>query len=357
MRKLYFVAAVLLVAFTISLASKPLPFEERLVELQVQRANPELALSVADEPLEVKAVILDYEDNPILQLKAHAALLRYPHLVREILPLYGDEPEFQDILLLYGDSIFPPIHYFLHNEVLSLSVVHYARTRIDSMRDRWRSGTDTALPAAVREGVTPEQRGWYAIGFIREEGHDFVGQFVVGEDGAPQWIQSERFLEAATSFLAGGFRDLEVKLRSGQEVTGVDYGWAALDALVVVGTVKLVRMGRAATAAGRPMSLSTRTVALTSRVARSGKLHWLRHGTVPALLVTAYVVVTNPQLISDLLAATAALLGIPEFLGLFLGWSLILLPVFTIGYWLVRPAIAVLTGVATLLHTVTGRPG
>lgn len=379
-------AAALVTAAGISRGWQPVSFEERAIQLQLDQAPPELAKALEDEPIEVKAVVLDYMDNPLLLVKAQAALMRYPQFAREILPLYGDTPEFREILLAYGDSVLPPIHYFLNNEVKTVSMMHYAGQKMQAIKTSakrfWHSEKEAAHGEAAQAAdhvqktqlppqqapdtanqLTPEQRGWYAVNFIRNEGHDFLGQFVMDSEGNPKWIQSERVLEGASWLFTTGIRDLETKIQTDQALTAGDFGWAAVDAFVMVGAVKLLRIGRAAAASGETVSATTRTAALTSRLARASQLglRIAKYGKWPALAVAAYIAIRHPSIISDALADIANFLGMPTWLGLFTGWALILLPALYIGSWLVRlivrPTIALLRSILSLLAWMEGTNG
>ena len=74
-------------------------YEDQLLEVAVRQTFGDTAPQVAEEPLEIQALLLDFADNESLLLKARLALLRYPDLARRILPVYGSEPEFQEVLL------------------------------------------------------------------------------------------------------------------------------------------------------------------------------------------------------------------------------------------------------------------
>ena len=85
------------------------PYEDQLIGVAVRQSFGDAASQIATEPLEVQALLLDYAENEPLVLKARLALLRYPELARRILPVYGGEPEFQEVLLTYGEAALPPI--------------------------------------------------------------------------------------------------------------------------------------------------------------------------------------------------------------------------------------------------------
>lgn len=338
-------AAALATAAVISLEWQPASFEERAIELELGHAPPHLAAALQGEPLEVKAVVLDYQDDPVLLLKAQTALAKYPHLARAVLPLYGDTPEFKEILAAHGESVLPPIYYFLNNDVTPITVMHYAGQKMKAIRHSAKgvlggqNRSKNATPAAdTTNALTPEQRGWYAVNYIRTEGHDFLGQFVTDSEGSPKWNQTERMIEGASMLFASGIRDLETKLRTDQTLSVEDVGWAAADAFIALGAVKLLRLGRAAAASGQSINTSTRTAVLTSRVARGSQVgaRIARHGKWPAIAVGAYVALRHPNIISDALVGTAQLFDVPDWVGLLVGWALILLPVLYVGSWILR---------------------
>jgi hypothetical protein len=368
--------AALTTAAVISLDWQPASFEERAIELQLDHAPPGLSAALQDETLEVKAVVLDYVEDRVLLLKAQAALTKYPRLARAVLPLYGDTPEFKEILAAHGESVLPPIYYFMNNNVTSVTVAHYAGQKIKAIKVSanrllgagQKRPKEAATPAAnptqktqappapdATSPLTPEQRGWYAVNYIRAEGHDFLGQFVIDGEGNPKWNQTERVVEGAGALFTSGIRDLETKLQTDQTLTAGDVGWAAVDAFAALGAVKLLRIGRAAAVSGETIHVSTRTAALTSRVARGSQLgtRIAQHGKWPAIAIAAYIALRHPSIIGDALVEIATLLDLPAWLGLLVGWMLILLPVLYIGTWIlhliVRPTTALLNALQGLL--------
>ena len=210
LKKLYILLGISVVAaIALTLTWKPQTAQERLIQLQAEDAPPALAEALKGQPTAVQAVLLGYADNKVLLLKAEAALASRPKLAREILAKYGGQREFQEVLATYGDSILPPIHYFLHNEVHTLAVMHYAAQQYQQAKSVARSylgsaaesdtepesqtdQTSTDQKRIIRESdpsgtkvkpLTPTERGWYAVSFIKQDGHDFLGQFVTDKEG------------------------------------------------------------------------------------------------------------------------------------------------------------------------------
>ncbi|MGV8900392.1 MAG: hypothetical protein ACOH2B_14300 [Burkholderiaceae bacterium] len=352
MKMLYFaVFSAVAAAVLISSLWKPVPIEERLIQLQVEQLLPEYADALLREPIALQAQFIDYarDSNPALAAKAWLALLRYPEMTRPILALYGAEPEFQKVLQEYGDQIIPPIHYFLNHEIRSVAVRKQMHEWLDSglagVRRLWGDQKAASVPSsgAQKGEVTAQERGWYAVMSIKQEGHDFLGQFVLGKDGQVNWVQTERVLEGVNAFFAGGVRGLETKYRRDESIAPSDMGWAALDIAVGVSALKVLRMGRAAAVTTRTMRYSQRTVALGSSLLR-GSAIGLRLAKYGAPVALAYIAVRHPSVLNSIFGGLADTLGLPVFMMQTLGWTLALLPILLVLQFLLRPLALLLMG-------------
>jgi len=354
MRKLLLILGIsVIVALLSTVTSRPMLIEERLIQIQAENTLREFP-RIEKEPLEVQAALLDMADDELLLLKARAAYLRYPAMTREVFPLYGPEPEFREILRLYGENILPPIHYFLSKPVGSIELMNDLASKYQAALEFFTGGEDTGNSTAGqqstsrKEKLTPEERGWYAVRFIQEEGHDFLGQFVFNEQGDVIWVRTERVLENINQFFASGIRNLEIQHRTGDDVTASDIGWASVDVLVFASALKVLRVGRAVAVSSRGAARGTRSAALAARLTTSGRMLMTtaRYAKWPAVIGVGYLVVTHPGIINDVLAEVAEVMGYPVKLVQFLGWMLILLPVLYIGSWvfrlIVRPALGLL---------------
>ena len=325
-------------------------YEDRVNALAVRQYFGDAASQIESEPPEIQALLLDYANDAPLLLKARVAFLRYPDLTRRILLLYGHEPEFQEVLLKYGETALPPIGYFMDHELTSLKIRRALRERIEEVKrlyDRLKgTPTDTTATAPV-ERLTPEERGWYAIQFLRDEGYDFLGQFAIAPDGKATWVQTERMTEDLADFLLGGVRGLETKWHQGASVEVSDLGWAALDMAVIATSVKLVRTawaGRtavtgadASVAAGRVASFSARMTRYGSRmVAVGGRLGVTiaRYGAVPAAV---YLMFRYPSLINATLTELGVWLGVKPWLMQFVFWFFALSIVLRFALFLLTP--------------------
>lgn len=338
-KKLFLICGVaLLLATVLSVVVRPVPIEHRLIQIQagdVLQGFP----GIAEEPVTVQAVLLDLADDPLLLVKAQAAFIRYPNMARSVFSLYGKEPEFQEILLRYGETILPPIHHFMTHSINTIELMNQADQGYQAIK-RYFSATpdsDSASSASNRyQTLSPEQRGWYAVNFIKHEGHDFLGQFVVDTQGETRWIVTERMLEGLNQFFTGGIRSLETKYRAGEEITAEDIGWASVDVLVLTSAVKVLRMGRAAAVTTQGASRGARSAALAARASQGGRmvLNGARYAKWPLAIGAGYLVITHPSLISDLLAGVADVLGYPVLAVQFAGWFLLLIPALYLGSWL-----------------------
>lgn len=354
MRKLLLILGLAtVVALVATISSRPMLIEERLIQVQAEdtlRGFP----CIENEPLEVQAALLDMADDELLLLKARAAFLRYPDITRDIFPVFGPEPEFREILRLYGENILPPIHYFLSNPIGSIELMNDLANRYQAAvefftgNEKTENSTAGGQNTPRKEKLTREERGWYAVRFIQEEGHDFLGQFVLNDQGDIIWVRTERVLENINQFFASGIRNLEIQYRTREDVSAADVGWASVDVLVFASALKVLRAGRAVAVSSRSAASGTRTAALGARLANSGRMLMAtaRYAKWPAVVGVGYLVVTNPSIINDLLAEVSEILGYPTKLVQFLGWLLLMLPVLYIGSWvfrlIVRPTLGLL---------------
>ncbi|WP_288365745.1 hypothetical protein [uncultured Marinobacter sp.] len=367
MRKLLLILGIsVIVALLSTVTSRPMLIEERLIQIQAENTLREFP-RIEKEPLEVQAALLDMADDELLLLKARAAYLRYPAMTREVFPLYGPEPEFREILRLYGENILPPIHYFLSKPVGSIELMNDLASKYQAALEFFTGGEETdnstggQQNTSRKEKLTPEERGWYAVRFIQEEGHDFLGQFVFNEQGDVIWVRTERVLENINQFFASGIRNLEIQHRTGDDVTASDIGWASVDVLVFASALKVLRVGRAVAVSSRGAARGTRSAALAARLTTSGRMLMTtaRYAKWPAVIGVGYLVVTHPGIINDFLAEVAEVLGYPVKLVQFLGWILILLPALYIGSWvfrlIVRPALGLLGTLITGLSHIGRR--
>jgi hypothetical protein len=354
-------------AFLLTSGSSTHPYENELLEVAVDQSFGDLAPQVMEEPPEIQALLLDYADDEPLLLQARLALIKYPDLAHRILPIYGNEPVFQEVLLKYGEAVLPPIAYFMDHDLTSLEMRRTLNEWLDKIQLMYgqpdTQDEDISVPQTAPESstrLTPEERGWYAIHFLVEEGHDLLGQFTISPDGTVDWVQTERVMEGLTDFFFGGIRNLEVKWHEETEIEGADWGWAALDVAVIAGSVKLLRAFRTAKAA-RPAAAAASTGGFSGRVAvfgsrvlaRGGRLgvSIARLGAIPAAV---YLMIRYPSLVNATLAEFANWLGIEPWLVQSLFWFVAIWIILTLSIFLLRPLSLALRGLSWLTGILAG---
>lgn len=340
-------------------------FAADLVRAEASSAVPEAAPQLRRLPPEVSAVFVDYAGDKELVLNARLALIRYPDMTADVLPIYGSADAFKAILTDFGPAVVPPIHYFLDNRISSLEIrraTGEATRRAKALIDRWwYDEADTTLDGADGEALSPVERGWYAVQFIRDSGHGFLGQFTVAGDNEVHWIQTERVVEGVSSFFTSGVRSLEASLRRSGSADSSDYLWAGIDLAAVIGVTKLLRAGRTLARAGRGAATTSRAsrAAITAHTLARGTRSALRIGKWGVPIAIGYAIVRHPTLISSLAARTADWLGTPRWVMQLMVWTLILWPLawFVAILWrrVARPVAVILIGTGRLVRRY-GRP-
>lgn len=376
---LRFLVAALIAATLLSAVASSEPFGQRLIRLETAQALPSIAGSLAHESVSTNALFLRYAaadaDDPTLWMSARIAIERYGDLARETLDDYGLDPAFQQVLARYGADAILPVAYYRDHDLATLRARHWLGTQYRAASEhlqRW-WGPDATGEATPSDGdqasgvapvddmpstLTPERRGQIAIALLAREGHGFLDQFVLGDDGGVAWLQSERLVSDVGDFFTSGIRDLERQWRQGEPVGVADVGWAGVDLLVMTSAVKMLRAGRAV-GAGAVVEGQGARLAAGETIAGGGRfINLSRTAKVAAVAGTAYVVVRHPSLVSALGANLASWLGWPAWLGQFLVWTLVLIPLLFMARFAYRWVLAPLLWLLVPLLRATSRvPG
>ncbi|MEO8143922.1 MAG: hypothetical protein ABI654_06865 [Betaproteobacteria bacterium] len=281
----------------------------------------------------MQATLLDYSSDKELLLKAWIALSKYPATAREILRLYGSEPEFKDVLRTYGDAVIPVIQYFRENDVWTVKAMQWNAEAAGGIRDR----VTGRVPANAKP-VGPLERGWAAVNFVKHEGHNFLGQFAVGKDGKAARNQTDRVMKELTSFLTGNVRELETKVDMGEDIAAADIFWAGLDVAMVAVPAKLLAAGKVVARSGQELKLATRTRLFAPRLLSKSPM-FRKLGAYGAAAATIYIVATHPSLLNSVFAELANLVGISPWIVQLAGWSVVIGILFYVFSWLLIPLV------------------
>ena len=251
-----------------------------------------------------------------------------------------------------------------HN-LTSLKIRQTLSEWVDQVKFMYGSLIETSEDATLRPTeadlkLTAEERGWYAIHFLLDDGYDLLGQFTTTPDGKVDWVQTERLIEGLSNLFLGGIRGLETKWRQEEEIEGSDWGWAALDVVVIAGGVKLLKAVRA-TKAVRPAAATASTGGFSSRVAvfssrvlaHGGRLgvSIARLGAIPAAV---YLMIRYPSLINATLAELANWLGIAPWLVQFLFWFVALSIALAFAKFLLGPLSWALRNLGWMIGSLAG---
>lgn len=281
----------------------------------------------------MQAMLLDYAGDQELLLKAWISLSKHQASARTILLDYGSEPEFREVLRRYGDAVIPVIQYFRDNDVWTIRVLD---TLTGALKDFWYRLTGHGEAVTRRIDLGPVERGWYAVHFIKDEGHDFLGQFAVHPDGKARWNQTDRVVKASAAFFTSGVRNLETKIDLGQDLTAGDAFWAGVDVALVAVPAKVLLSGKAVARSGQELKLATRTRLIAPRLLPKGQL-FRKLGAYGATAATVYVVATNPSLLNSVLAELAGLVGIDPWMMQAAGWTLVFALLAYVLSWVLVP--------------------
>lgn len=243
----------------------------------------------------------------------HEAAARYGDDAARVFLVYGEDADFVEVFERLGHPIIPVIAYFVTNgssQYLLQETVGQGLSRL------WNGQAGFGLAE-----ISPEQYGLIAIHELKQRGHEMLSEFeIVG--GTAYRRQFTRTLLGAKNIVFGGVSDLESVITRGERLPSwSEMGWAAFDAVIVVGGVgaaaKALRVARAPVAvAGR----GTLRVAHL-RVAGRGAVQSLSAvGTaagVAAVVALPYVAITRPHLLTNAAGWIAEQAGLPSWLGAF----------------------------------------
>ncbi|WP_293598815.1 hypothetical protein [Polynucleobacter sp. 35-46-11] len=380
----------------ITYLNKPQSYDDALVAIQSKKMLAPIDPAILDQPTDIQLLMMQYmSESPILAQESLIALKKYPKFAPDIFEAYGENADFKKALDQYESSIIPVIYYYRTNDMLSLKLKQGIQKGVDAAKKAVVSLWDTmtqkeAAPEQETqplEKLDPHQRGLIAIKVINHDGYDFIGQFLTNKDGEVHWVQTDRITSGITGFLTSGIKNVEVKHDEKENVTASDYFFAATDALVFASALKVLKVAKAAEETGKATEVATQSgkaLKEASTVAKSAnevkavsfiertrlfgaslipKSKFLRKlGATGVYIATGYVIVTHPGLLNSIFAEIAKLLGLPAFVGQFLGWFLLIGVLFYPVIWLLGGFLSIINMLARLVfrlnkNLVTNGPG
>lgn len=284
----------LFLAIGLSFTLKTKSVDEQFINIAVNENLADFSPLLEHESIETKAILLDYADNQELVLTSLLALKKYPSFASEVFTEFGQETEFKQDLVKFGHGVVPVIAYFLKHEDMGL-------TAQETLGNLWQTvqGTLSDLNTVIPK-LTAQQRGWYAINAINQDGYNFLGQFALDKNQTAHWVQTDRAAKALTSLFSGGIRDLEAKYQTGEKITQDDVLWASADAVALVGSIKLLKAGKRLASANKPVSLTKKAKVFSAKLVKNKSAQDLFKRS--ATLATAYLSVTHPELFDSLLS-------------------------------------------------------
>jgi hypothetical protein len=247
----------------------------------------------------------------------YQAAQRYSDDAAKVFLVYGQDPDFVHAFDRLGHPVVPVVAYFVKNGSTQYLLQETVGQGVSRLWNEGRIGLDLAE-------LSPEQYGLIAVHELNDRGHEMLSEFEV-VDGVAVRRQFTRTLLGAKNIVLGGVSDLESVVARGERLpTWGEVGWAAFDAVIVVGGIgaaaKALRLARAPVAvAGRG---AARMVHL--RAAGRGAVQSLsavgRAAGVAALVALPYVAITRPHLVSGAAGWLAEQAGLPPWLGVFVAY-------------------------------------
>jgi hypothetical protein len=267
-----------------------------------------------------------------------AALVQYPQAAPRVYALYAHTPELHDVFQKYGHNQIVPIIEKCLNEGDTL-------LELGSQFDELMSSPLNKKLEVSK--VEPAECGWRAILLTRAAGNDFLGQYVIDNDGKAHLLPGNSILAIMKRLTTSGLQGLEKRLVLGASPTPTEWGLAALDIAAIGLAGKAV-----ATAAKRGIAQVARpTLGYKLTTTRAGMMGFARaFAPRTAKLATiggvAYLAIYYPHVITGAAGVIADAVGVSPLLVQTLVWGIILFVPFWILMTLLvflRPVLRVLT--------------
>jgi hypothetical protein len=316
---LAFLAAAVLAGMLTSIAKPRNGFEEDLARLEAVVSCPLKQEVLEHVPTDVVAVCAKYGDV------AFRIAERYPEKAPRLFALYGDLPQWKEVLDRYGHEVVPVVWHFQQGSK-EIQVRQALGRAVEDVLHGER-------PLFKIEDMTPEQFGYVAILMLEDRGYDLLGQFEF-MDGGVRRRPVERALSTLKELFLGGVSQLERVLVRGERWPSFgEIGFAALDVAVVAGGISAITRlriageaaedARAATRFGRLTAVEVGSEAIGSSAMTVGR----KVLPAAAVLGVAYVAVTHPHIVTGAGQWIAEKAGMSPWVGAFGIWLVLLVPI------------------------------
>jgi hypothetical protein len=315
---LTFLAASIMAGALSSFARSRGSFEEDIAHLEAGASCPLNEEVLRRDPPDVVAVCAKYGDV------AFRIAERYPKIAPRLFALYGELPQWKEVLDRYGHEVIPIVWHFQQG-----SKEIQVRQALGRMVDDFLHGE---RPVFKIEDLTQEQLGYIAILMLKDQGHDLLGQFEF-VDGEVRRRPLQSALSTLKELFLGGVSQLERVLVRGERWPSFgEIGSAVLDVAVATGSVSAITSLRvagpatedlAATRLGRLTALEVGSEAVGSSAMTLGR-KILPTAAVAGVL---YLALTHPQVVTEAGEWIAEKAGLPSWVGAFLVWLILIVPI------------------------------
>lgn len=278
--------------------NQPTPFEELAIRKEAK--FNEQACFAKQSHLEKQPVAL-VQICGTLGAEHYIAAIKYPQISPKLYQLYGNMPEWHEIVYRYGAKVIPIVWEFYENGSIRNQLELNLKESIKQIRN-WE------FPKWNERRLTKLENGYITIMTIHEHGHRFLDRFRL-VDGELERKTLSTIMSELVTFFSSGINALENKYVDGKEIKLKDVGWAALDvgvvALVVTGTVSAMLHKKSAAVTTKAMAakgVATKGAAAKYAVLKSASLGALKTlGVISAkaapyaaIVGFGYLAVTHP---------------------------------------------------------------
>jgi hypothetical protein len=315
---LAFLAASILAGALSSLARSRGSFEEDIAHLEAGASCPLNEEVLRHAAPDVVAVCARYGDV------AFRIAERYPKIAPRLFALYGDLPQWKEVVDRYGHEVIPVVWYFEQGSK-EIQVRQALGRVVEDLLHGER-------PVFKIEDLTQEQLGYVAVLMLKDQGHDLLGQFEF-VDGEVRRRPLQSALSTLKEIFLGGVSQLERVLVRGERWPSFgEIGSAVLDVAVATGGVSALTSLRvagpaaedvAATRLGRLTALEVGSEAVGSSAMTLGR-KILPTAAVAGVL---YLALIHPHVVTEAGEWIAERAGLPSWVGAFVVWLILIVPI------------------------------